>query len=64
METDLRTFYRRNDDYRRDLMASEDRVQALRDLYEANRRYFGRRILDIGCGGGVLGFLLEPEGYR
>lgn len=32
-------------------------------LYRRFRRYFGQRILDIGCGGGVLGFILASEGH-
>lgn len=63
METDLEAYYRRSDDFRRYLMENEDRVRELRALYEANRAFFGHRVLDIGCGGGVLGFLLEPEGH-
>jgi len=34
----------------------------LERLFRSNRRYFGKKILDIGCGGGVLGFIVERKG--
>lgn len=39
------------------------RKKELQQLFSANRKYFGRRVLDLACGGGALGFLLEPHGH-
>ena len=33
-------------------------------LFSTNKRYFGRSILDVACGGGVLGFIAEKEGRQ
>jgi len=43
-------------------MTKGSRVEGLRELYKANKRYFGKRVLDIGCAGGVLGFVSEVPG--
>jgi SAM-dependent methyltransferase len=37
-------------------------VKQIYGLYTSNKRHFGRRVLDIACGGGVLGFIVEREG--
>ncbi|MCI4353304.1 MAG: class I SAM-dependent methyltransferase [Thermoplasmata archaeon] len=36
----------------------------MRVLVKAAGRALGRRVLDLGCGGGVLGFVLERRGRR
>ena len=53
--------YRTADDYRRYTSEDPDRVRALESLYAAYRRYIGRRVLDLCCGGGVLGRVLEKH---
>jgi SAM-dependent methyltransferase len=58
-ETALQAYFRRSDDFHRYLLSDARRVRDLRDLVRANSRFFGLRVLDLGCGGGVLGFLLE-----
>lgn len=37
---------------------------ALARLYRNTKRFFGHKVLDLACGGGVLGFVVEPEGHR
>jgi SAM-dependent methyltransferase len=56
-------YYRMHDDFRRYLVTDAHRVKELQALFSANKKYFGKRVLDLACGGGVLGFLLEPHGY-
>lgn len=33
-------------------------------LYRETRQYFRAAVLDLACGGGVLGFVVEPKGHR
>lgn len=54
--------YRTGDDYRRYTLDSADRRAGLKSLLDQHRRYIGRSVLDLGCGGGVLGALLAPTG--
>lgn len=42
-------------------MENDKRVDNIRRLYSLNKRYFGKNILDIACGGGILGFLVEAD---
>jgi SAM-dependent methyltransferase len=54
--------YRTGDDFRRYTWDDANRRRELASFYEEHRSYFGRRVLDLGCGGGVLGRILEPAG--
>lgn len=56
-------YYRRHDDFRRYAASNGARVADLTKLYNSSKRYFGHRILDLACGGGVLGFVAEPRGH-
>ena len=40
------------------------RKRELAALYRRERPYFGARVLDLACGGGILGFLLEDRGHK
>jgi SAM-dependent methyltransferase len=54
--------YRTGDDYRRYTWDDSDRRESLASFYEVYQPYIGRRVLDLCCGGGVLGRILEPTG--
>jgi SAM-dependent methyltransferase len=54
--------YRTGDDYRRYTAESADRRASLKSFVNGHRRFIGRSVLDLGCGGGVLGTLLAPTG--
>ena len=45
-------------------MQNRKRVSEIGKLYRRFHRYFGQRILDIGCGGGVLGSIVASEGHN
>jgi SAM-dependent methyltransferase len=62
MKTNIIAFYRKHDLFSRYLTTNKRRVKQVLGLYTSNKRYFGRRVLDIACGGGVLGFIVEREG--
>jgi len=62
MERDLVRYYRTADAYERFTVASAERRQALGAFYRRHRRFFGRSVLDLACGGGVLGSILEGSG--
>jgi len=64
MESSVRAYYRKHDDYRRYLMSNDGRVRDLVRFFKENELYLGRSILDIACGGGVFGFLAEERGRR
>lgn len=56
--------YRTAEDYQRYVVGNPDRTRALTEFYQRHRRHFGRSILDLACGGGILGSILEPTGRR
>jgi len=45
-------------------MQHQQRVQKLKRFYQANKTYFGKRVLDLACGGGILGFILEQHHHQ
>ena len=63
MKTNIIAYYRKHDSFSRYLSANETRARELSGLYASNKRYFGLRVLDIACGGGVLGFIVERDGH-
>jgi SAM-dependent methyltransferase len=63
MKTNIVAYYRKHDRFARYLTANERRSRQLSGLYHSNKRYFGRRVLDLACGGGVLGFIIEKYGH-
>ncbi|MDE1836896.1 MAG: methyltransferase domain-containing protein [Euryarchaeota archaeon] len=60
--TQLVKYYRTAENWRRYTPADEDRTNALSAFVEANRASFGKRVLDLACGGGVLAVVLDPTG--
>ena len=62
MTREILRYYRTAEGVARYSLGEPTRSQELAALFHAQRRYFGRRVLDLACGGGVLGFLLEKEG--
>jgi len=62
MKPNIIAYYRIHDNFSRYLTTNKRRAKELSGLYTSNKRYFGRRVLDIACGGGVLGFIVEREG--
>lgn len=56
--------YQTAEDYRRYVVGDPERTRALSAFYHRHRRYFGNRVLDLACGGGILGSVLEPTGRR
>lgn len=63
MKTDVKKFYRISEGFERYLVSDKKRVNALKKLYNSNKKFFGKKVLDIACGGGVLGFIIEPKGH-
>ncbi len=61
---DIEAYYRRQDPYVRYTMENRKRVSQIRRLFGERRKYFGKALLDLACGGGILGFLVEAEGLR
>ena len=59
----IRAYYRRHDDFLRYTAADKDRMADLGRLYTKAKRYFGRDVLDLACGGGALGFVVESKGH-
>jgi SAM-dependent methyltransferase len=60
----IQQYYRKHDDFNRYLMTHEKRVKEFSRFYSSNKPFFGKRILDIACGGGVLGFIAEKHGHE
>lgn len=63
MKVNIKKFYRISEDFKRYLVSDKKRFNSLKKLYQSNKKYFGKKILDIACGGGVLGFILEQKGH-
>ncbi|MCD6576029.1 MAG: class I SAM-dependent methyltransferase [Nanoarchaeota archaeon] len=63
MKTNIKKFYRISEDLERYLVSDKKRVNSLKKVYVSNKKFFGKRVLDIACGGGVLGFIIEPKGH-
>ncbi len=62
MLPELVRLYRTAEDFHRYLPERPERRESLASLYRRYRRYFGHRVLDLGCGGGVLGDVLGTAG--
>ena len=62
MSRELVRIYRTGEDYRRYTSDSPERRASLTSFVKHHRRYIGQSVLDLGCGGGVLGVLLAPTG--
>jgi len=58
----ITTYYREDDDFRQYTAASKKRMTDLSRVYKKTRRHFGKNVLDLAWGGGVLGSVLEPGG--
>ncbi len=61
MRRRLVDIYRTADDYRRYTSENPERRRAMESFYSVYRRHIGRRVLDLCCGGGVLGRVLEQH---
>ncbi|MFH1229520.1 MAG: class I SAM-dependent methyltransferase [Candidatus Aenigmatarchaeota archaeon] len=64
MKENIKQYYRVSDPFSRYSISNKDRVDKIKKLYNSNKKYFGKRVLDICCGGGVLGFIIEPKGHK
>jgi SAM-dependent methyltransferase len=62
VDRNLVQIYRTGDDYRRYTLENPDRRRAMDSFFATYRRYIGHRVLDLCCGGGVLGRVLEQHG--
>lgn len=56
----IRKYYRTSENFHRYLINNEKRVKEIKKIL-ANKKFFGKKVLDIACGGGILGFLLEKN---
>lgn len=57
----MQEYYRRRGFFKKYLITDKKRFEQISNLYNSNKKYFGKTILDIACGGGVLGFLVEKD---
>jgi len=64
MKTNIKQYYRKSDHFNRYVITNEDRIRRIRKIFISNKKYLGKKVLDIACGGGVLGFVIEPEGHE
>ena len=63
MKENVRQYYIRSEHFTRYLMSNKKRVNDIKKIYRSNKRYFGKNVIDICCGGGILGFIIEPDGH-
>ena len=57
-------FYRRSDDVARYLVDNDARLRDMAAFHRKYRAHFGPAVLDLACGGGMLGAVVEPLGHR
>ena len=60
----IEAYYRRHDYHGRYTIEGRRRASQIRRLLREQRTYFRSAVLDLACGGGILGFLAEREGLR
>ena len=63
MKQEMVRYYRTAERVDRYSPGDSTRKRGFAALYRRERPYFGRRVLDLACGGGILGFLLEDRGH-
>jgi len=63
-KVDVVSYYRKHDDFKRYSINNKKRVNELSKIYSENRRFFGKRVLDLACGGGVLASILRKHGHE
>src|SRR6056297_2780901 len=61
MEENIRKLYRTTESFERYSIKNKERVQEIKKKYNKNKKYFGKAVLDIACGGGILGHIIEKE---
>ena len=59
----LRKFYKLEEDFTNYTLSNVARVKELKKFYNQNKPFFGKSILDLGCGGGILGFITKDSKY-
>ena len=64
MKIDVKKLYKHMDFFERYGMESKERIKEIEKIYSSNKKFFGNNILDIGCGGGILGFTIELYGKK
>ncbi len=55
---EMRRYYQTTERVERYAPGDRARERELASLYRSHRRFFGQRVLDLACGGGVLGAVL------
>lgn len=63
MKLSMLKYYRQWEPFQRYTTNNKKRVRGIERLYSLNRKYFGSKILDVACGGGILGFHVESKGH-
>jgi SAM-dependent methyltransferase len=61
---DIQKYYRKHDLYGRYTFGNRTRVSQIRKIFLKWNRHFGRAVLDLACGGGILGFVVEAEEHQ
>jgi SAM-dependent methyltransferase len=64
LRTSIIDFYRRSNDVARYLVDNDARRRDMAAFYRKYRSHIGPAVLDLACGGGTLGAVVEPHGHR
>lgn len=59
----LLKFYEEEESFNNYATTNVKRVGELKKIYSENKVHFGNRVLDLGCGGGILAFIAKPKVY-
>jgi len=61
MKDEITTFYNELERVNRYTKENKERAEKIEKLYNKVKEHFGNKVLDIGCGGGLLGFIIEKD---
>jgi len=61
MKENIRKLYRTTESFERYSINNKERVKEISKTYNKNKKYFGKSVLDIACGGGILGHIIEKD---
>lgn len=61
---EIRNYYKIIENIENYSMENQERVEHFKRLFDLNKTFFGKKILDLACGSGILGFIMEKHGMK
>jgi len=64
MDSNIKQYYRKSENFNRYLITDKERTKNMLQIYNSNKKFFGKNILDIARGSGILGFIIEKKEHN